>query len=567
MISRELRQSLDLAVHHESSRLLDNLALLHSFDGADETNLATIKLISPSAALLASESALSSRALLALSVCYAYNSQAFDGLAREAMRSPKLTNELQVSVDQSLQYLKQSLAERASTLDGITVFATLLRLQAHSSDIAQLYALTPDYLPDVASLYDKLSVQDEQEEHAYRDAQLDLLEFTHLVLASARQHHSDDMAIRQSLDLISALLRHQRTRPRRNVPLIAQLELESHLSSVLSDRFVQENGDVDSRIEYLVITLKELASDQPDQLAKGHAHQQDNTDVILSQVKEILPDCDLDRARTLLSREPLASMTAEQAEMSLIDTLLAEPDPAPARQPISSSRALFDGDFDASQVRLGKQSAPVTLARDEIAMTENMKALTLARAQAAMEEEAALSDEDDLFADAPKRVPAYLSDDDEAAGHERDDSDEEQQQPSRAPSPPLANPITPRIARLLEQAYIADPTVFDRTSEVRRSKARQQLKDSIGVQADELLEGWRVMLERNPRKDRILGKHAYSAPDNAPPESNSATPAQAGTRGRGTSRGRGRGRGQTNGGKAAHERRRRGHDRKVANML
>ena len=60
----------------------------------------------------------------------------------------------------------------------------------------------------------------------------------------------------------------------------------------------------------------------------------------------------------------------------------------------------------------------------------------------------------------------------------------------------LRQPLTPEA--ICEMAYLEDPKVFDRDAETRRSKARADLRGRTGW-ADEQIEGWRVMLERNVR--------------------------------------------------------------------
>lgn len=48
----------------------------------------------------------------------------------------------------------------------------------------------------------------------------------------------------------------------------------------------------------------------------------------------------------------------------------------------------------------------------------------------------------------------------------------------------------------LELAYLTNPAIFDRGSEIRRSEGRIKLKERTGMD-DSQLEGWRVMLDRN----------------------------------------------------------------------
>ena len=56
-----------------------------------------------------------------------------------------------------------------------------------------------------------------------------------------------------------------------------------------------------------------------------------------------------------------------------------------------------------------------------------------------------------------------------------------------------SEPLDPET--LIEQAYLRDPTVFNRVPNTRRGKARIELRRLTGW-ADEQLEGWNIMLER-----------------------------------------------------------------------
>lgn len=59
------------------------------------------------------------------------------------------------------------------------------------------------------------------------------------------------------------------------------------------------------------------------------------------------------------------------------------------------------------------------------------------------------------------------------------------------------------VQTALYRAYLNSPEVFSRTSAVRQGKARKTLCDLTKL-SHEQIEGWAVMLERNPRKQRIL---------------------------------------------------------------
>jgi activating signal cointegrator complex subunit 2 len=118
---------------------------------------------------------------------------------------------------------------------------------------------------------------------------------------------------------------------------------------------------------------------------------------------------------------------------------------------------------------------------------EQMKADILRRA-----EEMSDSDEDDE--DPGTKVLAFEEDDpasntipipgdgEESSGS---GSDNEEGGTTRA------NPET-----ILELAYIRDPKLFDRDSQTRRGKGREQLKTATGWD-DQQIEGWRIALERN----------------------------------------------------------------------
>ncbi|TFB06551.1 Activating signal cointegrator 1 complex subunit 2 [Trichoderma ghanense] len=63
---------------------------------------------------------------------------------------------------------------------------------------------------------------------------------------------------------------------------------------------------------------------------------------------------------------------------------------------------------------------------------------------------------------------------------------------------------------LLFRAFQGDSKVFGRDAETRRSGARAKLRDETGM-ADEAIEGWAVMLQRNPAQmKRLEAKYAWS---------------------------------------------------------
>ncbi|KAG5457367.1 MAG: hypothetical protein BJ554DRAFT_2641 [Olpidium bornovanus] len=52
---------------------------------------------------------------------------------------------------------------------------------------------------------------------------------------------------------------------------------------------------------------------------------------------------------------------------------------------------------------------------------------------------------------------------------------------------------------------LSNPEVFARSSAMRRSNEREQLRKKTGL-SNEILEGWYIMFQRNPRKDHIIRK-------------------------------------------------------------
>ncbi|TQN69928.1 CUE domain-containing protein 3 [Colletotrichum shisoi] len=127
------------------------------------------------------------------------------------------------------------------------------------------------------------------------------------------------------------------------------------------------------------------------------------------------------------------------------------------------------------------------------------------------------------------------------------------------------------IEETLYKAFQADPSVFDRQATTRRGPARGKLRLETGM-ADEAIEGWAVMLARNPgQKRRLEAKYngaaaftgtqteilstawraspAGSGAEESDPDGGSSSRGGRGGRGRGVGgRGRGRGGGGRGGG-------------------
>ncbi|KAH8130708.1 hypothetical protein FP744_10004201 [Trichoderma asperellum] len=73
-----------------------------------------------------------------------------------------------------------------------------------------------------------------------------------------------------------------------------------------------------------------------------------------------------------------------------------------------------------------------------------------------------------------------------------------------------ANGVNDSNEELLFRAFQADIRIFARDAETRRGATRGKLRDETGM-ADEAIEGWAVMLQRNPAQMRRLeAKYAWS---------------------------------------------------------
>ncbi|KIJ61646.1 hypothetical protein HYDPIDRAFT_96195 [Hydnomerulius pinastri MD-312] len=254
--------------------------------------------------------------------------------------------------------------------------------------------------------------------------------------------------------------------------------------------------------------------------------------------------------------------------------------------PIERRNVFDDEIMDLKQLHVGKKNQDETIFTRDRAEIERMKADILRRAEVMSDE----SDEEGADRGRGKALDVVDLDDDfdEAGGSDvkvigdgEGSGDEDGEERGVDPTKPET---------ILELAYIREPRLFDRDGTTRRSKARADLKTQTGW-SDEQIEGWRIMLERNPKKDRILQKHEFagnrvedapaaesSGDSNRPP---SEVPGRGRGRGVGGGRGRGRGRGGGGGGPSdgttrdrafkdknkasrANHNRKRGHDKKMA---
>lgn len=130
----------------------------------------------------------------------------------------------------------------------------------------------------------------------------------------------------------------------------------------------------------------------------------------------------------------------------------------------------------------------------------------------------AAEDEDDMDDDLPA-ARVKLADGEESGASDDDDDDDIDSDSDASASGGPSQARTPRnnesnqAQALLEIAYLRNPGVFARDATTRRSAARKDLRAATGWD-DGQLEGWKIMLERNPHKEAILERHQWAA---APP--------------------------------------------------
>ncbi|KAF9494967.1 hypothetical protein BDN71DRAFT_1392350 [Pleurotus eryngii] len=349
----------------------------------------------------------------------------------------------------------------------------------------------------------------------------------------------------------------------------------------------------------------------------------------ISQIHDMLPHISESYIRALLlapDSYPFSGSVERVIDALLNDSAPAEEDIVPRVEntggyaedaksyevTVGSRANVFDEDeMDLNLVRKGKVIVDEDILARDHTFDEKMKAdiLRLAEAIALQDEE---QEEEEILAPnanakgkgkltSTRTVTlAYEDELDEAVhgvvdGEAESDTDDENDDEESDGEEGGGVPRAPET--ILELAYIDNPKVFDRDSGTRRSKERAALKAQTGWD-DNQIEGWRVMLERNPKKAQILQKHEFAG--NKPIANASASHihqgegagggrgrggrsdgrgGHGGRGGRGGGRGRGRG-GESGGGGSAGERawkdknkasqanhnRKRGHDKKMARV-
>ncbi|KAG0148099.1 hypothetical protein CROQUDRAFT_714684, partial [Cronartium quercuum f. sp. fusiforme G11] len=285
---------------------------------------------------------------------------------------------------------------------------------------------------------------------------------------------------------------------------------------------------------------------------------------------------------------------------------------------LKSRKNIFDDhQFIPSLLKKGKNKLDErSILDDKSALTDQVRAKMKARVEAITSDEEEEEEAEGIIKELKKKTNDIFSDDDEAffvpKTINEPEEEEEEEDVKKINLNNTKNPLTNRSNLLiLYKTYIENPNVFNKSS--RHTKIRKDLLNKLeGGEnlADDLLESWRVMLERNPDKDKILDKFKFKdvisrstkvEPSDQIAISSSTTfnptrghgrgrgsgnrggkGAEGGSRGQGRGegenegRGKGRGRGGSGGGrggrgkdssnKFAHDRRVRGRDKKLKQM-
>ncbi|KAG8691902.1 hypothetical protein FRC11_005695 [Ceratobasidium sp. 423] len=263
-------------------------------------------------------------------------------------------------------------------------------------------------------------------------------------------------------------------------------------------------------------------------------------DSLVAQVLEIFPEQDPNTIRAALQL-PKFNRSAETVINELAEgnqlPAYAQPPEKQAKSLLAERRNVFDDDeMDYSRLRIGKKRA------ENADTILNDKSFIAAQKAEILRRATEVSDaESEWKSDEEKRptVVAFFDDDDEYGGGGVVNDGEATSESDSEGEGDVGGPET-----ALELAWLEDDQVFERDAETRRSKGRADLKAKTGM-SDEQIEGWKVMLERDPRRQaKIREKHEFKGNQNFLPPTQQVDAARGG-RGRG---GGGRGRGGRGGG-------------------
>ena len=343
---------------------------------------------------------------------------------------------------------------------------------------------------------------------------------------------------------------------------------------------------------------------------------------MIAQIQAILPDTPPELIQRLLSNPSFAGLPDQDKVEKAVGMILeGHPDASPAASGLSASapaiaqsqppppaepgksafaqarRNVFDDRLDVLKLRVGKQD----IANDSF-LPDELKAAIMYAAEHADDSNEEEDEEEGGAGASAAFIEDLGGDEQDGAGRVRvkDDVDEEsdaeeeaerqqRRAASGAPTPARSGAATPALAQSGLSAatearflalYLASPAAFARDQ--RKTAQRAELKKETQL-SDEQIEGWARMLERNPRKDKILAKAGEFRGNRVVVDASDADDSQADSRGASGSEGppaRGRGRGAPGGGRGRggpgrgggpkggrghqSDARRRGNDRKMA---
>ncbi|KAI8393846.1 uncharacterized protein BYT42DRAFT_552437 [Radiomyces spectabilis] len=249
------------------------------------------------------------------------------------------------------------------------------------------------------------------------------------------------------------------------------------------------------------VTSVDEATDVPDIVEK------------ISEVQELFPDYGTGFIEACLKAN---SNQVETVIMQLLDNTLPPsvadldrsmerqvteyvPETSTEESVLKTRRNIFDNDefdlfsrqpIDSNKIHLGKKNRGVTetLLNDSSFMAEQKKNV-LERIYNMYEDEY-----DDTYDDV-----------DNATGLEATEEGGDALDTVRAKKAPAVDPGIVYESELVH-AFIDTPDIFARSSAARKSTKRAEMRKHTNM-TDEQLEGWAIMFNRNPRKQRILDKY------------------------------------------------------------
>ncbi|GAA5940035.1 uncharacterized protein JCM15063_001681 [Sporobolomyces koalae] len=336
-----------------------------------------------------------------------------------------------------------------------------------------------------------------------------------------------------------------------------QVELESTVTSIqelfphLSQQFLRQ------ALQHSSLNATSLAQ-ASERLIAGLL--EDNLPIELVKLRDATPSLESSGS------SPTSSRTEEQRERVV-------PTPLERRNVYDEDRNFTKGTL----IMKGASQRNDRKHRNVVELDDRLKESIIALAEAPSSDD----EEDD-------EGEAFLAEDQDELGSGskvtvRDNGEEDEDDESDEPERPLTTTelFNPATVRILEDTWTSNPNVFGTSSEVRRSAARKRLKEATRLD-DGQLEGWRIMLEKDPKKmdklqQRVMdrgakGNHVANEGTNGGGAGSGAGRGRGGRGGnggggnRGGAGGRGRGGGKGDGGRAQHDRRKRGNDKKLARM-